>query len=201
MSAPTFSPASAAPIPPYIAGRWYATAPIASPSGLAVATGVVRLYAFQVRAQITISTLMARVATVGLGSFQLAIYGNDVATGRPSGAVLARTGDMSSLALATVTGDITGADITLQPGLVYWGATNVDASSAAAVFQTLNLNNAGSTGLFGALTPDTASPATTTALVTLTTPMAYNTWSTMTGATFTEVAGSTGAAHIWLKAA
>lgn len=201
MGSPVFSPASAAPIPPYIAGRFYASAPIASPSGLAVATDIVRLYAFQVRAQITVSDLMARVATVGLGSFQLAIYGNNVATGRPSGAVIARTGDMSSLALATVTGSITGGSVVLQPGLVYWGATNVDATSGAAVFQTLNLNNAGSTSLFGATTADIASPATTTALVTLTTPMAYNTWSTMTGATFTEVAGSTGAAHIWLKAA
>ena len=186
--------------PAYIANRWYATGPVAAASGLAVATDTVRLYPFRIRTRITISTLMARVVTPGAGSFQLAIYANDAATGRPAGAVLARTGDILSTSAATVTADITGDNVVLQPGF-YWGATNVDATSATALFQTLNANNAEATSIFGALTPDTASPSSSTALCTLTTPMAYNTWSTMTGATFTEVGGITGAAHIWLKAA
>ena len=201
MSTPVFTPASPAPVPPYIAGRYYPTGIGATQGGLAVATDIVRLYAFTVRAPITISTLLARVTTVGLGSFQLAIYANNLATGRPTGAVLARTDGMLTTALAAVEADITGADVTLYPG-VYWGATNVDATSGTAVFQSLNSNNAESTALFGALTPTTATGSATTCLVTLTTPMAYNTWNTMTGATFTEVAGgNTGAAHIWLKAA
>jgi hypothetical protein len=201
MGAPVFSPASAVPVPPYIADRWFPTAPATvTASGTAAATGLVRLYPFLLRARITVSTLMARVTVVGLGSFQLAIYANNTATGRPTGTVLARTGDMSSTALAAVTGDITDADVVLEAGM-YWGATNVDASSASAVFMANGSNVAAVTDLFGALLPETASPSVSHAMVTLTTPMAYNTWSTMTGATFTEVAGLTGAAHIWLKAA
>jgi hypothetical protein len=200
MSAPVFSPASPVPVPQFIADRWYPTGPVATSTGAALATGLVRLYAFQLRARIKISTLMARVVTVGLGSFQLAIYAHDATTGRPTGAVLARTGDMSSTVAAAVTGDITGADVVLEAG-VYWAATNVDATSAVTVFQTLNQNNAESTALFGALLPDTASLNGACALVTLTTPMAYDTWSTMTGATFTEGAGPPGAAFVWVKAA
>jgi hypothetical protein len=201
MSIPQFHPASPVPVPPYIAGRWYPTGIGATNAGLAVATAVVRLYAFTIRAPITVSTLLTRVSVVGLGSFQLAIYANNTATGRPTGAVLARTGDMSSTVATAVTGDITGADVTLYPG-IYWAATNVDATSATTTFQTLNSNNSESTTLFGAATPTTATGSTTTSLVTLTTPMAYNTWDTMTGATFTEVAGgNTGAAFIWLLAA
>jgi hypothetical protein len=201
MGAPVFSPASAAPIPAFIADRWYSTSIMATTSGLAVATDTVRLYAFRLPARITVSTLMARVNTVGLGSFQLAIYANNQATGRPTGTVLARTGDMSSTSLAAVTADITGADVVLEAGLVYWAATNVDATSAVAVFQTPNANNAGGSSLFGVVDPSIASSAAGSTLVTLTTPMAYNTWSSMTSATFTEVGGANGAAHIWLKAA
>lgn len=201
MGAPVFSPASAVPVPPYIADRWYPTTESqAGASGVAAATDVVRLYAFRTRARITVSALMARVNTVGLGSFQLAIYANNAATGRPTGAVLARTGDMSTTSLAVVTADITGADVVLEAG-VYWAATNVDATSASAVFQTLSVNNAAAVAPTGAIDPTIASSAAGTSLLTLTTPMAYNTWSSMTSATFTEVAGLTGAAHIWLKAA
>ena len=201
MGAPVFSPASAVPILPYIANRWYPTsATQAAASGLAAATGLVRLYAFQTRAAITVSSLMARVTIVGGGSFQLAIYGNNAATGRPTGSVIARTGDMLSTSAVVVTADITGADVVLPAG-TYWGATNVDASSAAAVFQTLSANNAAAISPFGAVDPDLAASAAGAALITLTTPMAYNTWSSMTSATFTEVGGLTGAAHIWLKAA
>jgi hypothetical protein len=187
-------------IPPYIAGRFYSTSVMATSSGIAAATGVVRLYPFQLPRSITVSALMARVNTVGLGSFQLAIYANDSTKGRPVGDVLARTGDISSTSLAAVTADITGADVVLEPG-IYWGAVNVDATTAVATFQTLNANNAGTVALFGAIDAATAASGAGSSLVTLTTPMAYNTWSSMTPAVFTEVGGANGAAHIWLKAA
>lgn len=201
MGLPDFTPASAVPVPPFIVDHWYPTGLLATTNGVAAATDLVRLYAFRLPARMTVSTLMTRVNTVGAGSFQLAIYANNPATGRPTGAVLGRTGDMSSTSLAVVTADITGADVVLEAGLVYWAATNVDATSATAVFQTLNANNAGATAIFGVVDPLVASSGAGATLVTLTTPMAYNTWSSMTSATFTEVGGTTGAAHIWLKAA
>jgi hypothetical protein len=181
-------------------GRWFGTGVAVTSNGVAAAANTVRLYPFQLRARITVSTLAVRVATVGLGSFQLAIYANDTATGRPAGAVLARTGNMSTLVADVVEGDITGDDVVLEAGL-YWAATNVDGTSATTVFQTLGQNMVATTALVGAATSASASTSTSTTLVTLTTPMTFNTWSTMTGATFTEVTGFTGAAHIWLKAA
>lgn len=186
--------------PAYVADRWYPTGFQATTGSVAAATGLVRLYAFTVRRPVTISTLLTRVITTGAGSFQLAIYANDAATMRPTGTVLARTGDMLSTSAAPVSADITGDNVELSPG-VYWAAVNVDATSATAVFQGLQLANTMPTGLVGALTEATATGSSTTALLTLTTPMAYNTWSTMTGATFTEVVGASGIAHIWFKAA
>jgi hypothetical protein len=158
------------------------------------------MYPFLLSSQMTLESLTARVITVGLGSFQLAIYANDRATMRPTGTVLARTADMSSTSLAVVSANVVGGNVVLPPG-IYWAATNVDATSATAVFQALNLNLSEVTAIAGALTAATASSTASTALVTLTTPMAYDTWSTMTGASFTEIAGHTPAAFIWLKAA
>lgn len=200
MSLPAFTP-SVSPLPaPFIADRFYPTGAMVSSNGLAAATDVVRLYPFELRGQITLAALMARVIVVGAGSFQLAIYGNNPATMRPTGAVLARTADMSSTSLATATANVTGGNVVLPAG-VYWAACNVDATSASAAFQAINFNQSVVTGIMGALTADTAASSASATLTTLTTPMAYNTWSTMTGATFTEFAGTTNAAHIWLKAA
>jgi hypothetical protein len=186
--------------PPFIADRFYPTGAMVTSTSAAAASGLVRMYPFILRKQMTLAAMMARVQTVGLGSFQLAIYANDSTTMRPTGTVLARTGDMSTLALATVTANVVGGNVVLPAG-IYWACSNVDATSAVAVFQAINLNQAVQTGITGALTADTASSAATATTVTFTTPMAYNTWSTMTGATFTEVAGTVSAAHIWLKAA
>lgn len=200
MAAPFFTPASPVPPPPYLADRFYGTGPMVTSNSAAAASGLVRMYPFELRAQMTVAALMTRVQTVGLGSFQLAIYANNPATMRPTGAVLARTGDMSTTSLATVTANITGGNVVLPAG-VYWACTNVDATSAVAIFQSINLNQAVVTSIMGALTADTASSSVAQSTVTLTTPMAYNTWSSMTSAVFTEYTGSTTAAHIWLKAA
>jgi hypothetical protein len=200
MSAPAFTP-PVVPSPPYVPSLWYPTAGFVNSGGLATGTGLVRLYPFQLRAPITVSDLGARIVIAGGGSFQLAIYASNPATGRPAGGVLARTADILTTSIATVEADITGANVTLSAGPVYWAATNVDASSTAATFQTPAISTTLVTALAGAVSLATVTVPATGTLLTLTTPMAYNTWSTMTGATFTEVAGFTGAAHIWLKAA
>ena len=200
MSAPVFFPA-VVPVPPYISGRWYPTSALVNAGGAAAAVDTVRLYPFILRQPVTVSDLGTRITTVGGGSFQLAIYGNNPATMRPTGAVLARTAGMLNTSLAVVSADITGANVALSAGVVYWGATNVDASSAAAVFQTPGQSAAGVTDLVGALTLATATGAVSGTMLTLTTPMAYDTWSDITGATFTEVSGAAGASHIFIKAA
>lgn len=199
MGAPVFSPATV-PVTQYIAGRWYSTATTVGAGGLAAATDLVRLYPFFLRAPITVSDLGTRVITVGLGSFQLAIYANNPTTMRPTGTVLARTAGILSTVADVVEADITGANVSLAAGM-YWGATNVDATSATAIFQTTGASLATSSGLMGATTMAFATSGSNATNWSLTTPMAYDTWSTMTGATFTEVSGLTGAAHIFLKAA
>lgn len=186
--------------PAYVAGRWYPmAAATVGGTGVAAASGTARLAPFTLRRSITVSDLGARVTTTGGGSFQIAIYANDPATMRPTGTVLARTGDISSTSLAAVSADITGANVTLPPG-VYWAAVNVDSSSAAAAFTTVGTAFGLSASLVGSATLANVTSAASIVAINLTTPMAYNAWDDMTGATFTEVATGV-SAFIFLKAA
>lgn len=186
--------------PDYVAGRWYPmAAATASSAGVAAASGTLRLVPFTIRRPITVSDLGARVTTVGLGSFQLGLYANDADTMRPTGAVLARTGGILTTSLAAVSGDITGDNVALAPG-VYWAGVNVDATSAAAVFTAINASVSLYGTLMGSATLANVSSAASVTTISLTTPMAYDTWSDITAATFTEVTTAVGAL-MFLKAA
>ena len=171
--------------PLYVAGRWYPVSPVIT-GGVAAASGTVRMCPFVLRQSVTVSDLGARVTIVGGGSFQLAIYANNAATMRPTGAVLARTGDILSTSLAAVSGDITGANVLLTAG-VYWAAVNVDGASAAAAFTGPTTISSFGAGLVGSETIANVAATATSVLLNLTTPLAYNTWSDLTAATFTEV--------------
>jgi hypothetical protein len=171
--------------PAYIVGRWHTVTPVIA-TGAAAASGTVRLCPFVVRQNVTVSDLGARVTATGAGSFQLAIYANDAATMRPTGTVLARTGDILSTSAAAVSGDITGANVALTAG-VYWAAVNVDATSAAAAFSGPSTINLQGSSLVGSTTLANVASAATNGLLNLTTPMAYNSWDDITAATFTEV--------------
>jgi hypothetical protein len=169
-----------APVPAYVAGRWYPMATVtASGAGVAAASGT--------------------VTVVGVGSFQIAVYANNPATMRPTGAVLARTGDILSTSLAAVSGDITGANVALAAG-VYWAAVNVDATSASATFTNPSAGFGLSGSLIGSETLANVSSAAGTVYLGLTTPMAYNSWDDITAATFTEAVTLVGAL-LFLKAA
>jgi hypothetical protein len=189
-----------APVPAYVAGRWYPMATVtASGAGVAAASGTVRLLPFTLRQPMTVSDLGARVTVVGVGSFQIAVYANNPATMRPTGAVLARTGDILSTSLAAVSGDITGANVALAAG-VYWAAVNVDATSASATFTNPSAGFGLSGSLIGSETLANVSSAAGTVYLGLTTPMAYNSWDDITAATFTEAVTLVGAL-LFLKAA
>lgn len=200
---PEFIPASAANLQavaaPYVSGRWYPVAGETIGGGGAAATGTLRMLPFLLRQPVTISDLGARVSTTGAGSFQIGIYANNPATMRPTGTVLARTGDILTTAAAAVSADITGANVFLPAG-IYWSAVNVDATSAAAGFAVTPAISAFAGSIVGSATLASVVASTTNACLTLTTPMAYNSWDDITGATFTESAAAS-AALVFIKAA
>jgi hypothetical protein len=186
--------------PPYIADRWYPMAMATVAAGTATASGSVRLNVFVLRRPMTVSDLGARVTTAATdGLFQLAIYANNPATGRPTGAVLARTAGISTTSTGAISGDITGANVVLPAG-VYWAAVNVDATGATAGFQTTAAGFPFGFSLVGGTALSDTSASATNASLTLTTPMAYDTWSDISGNTFTENNTTIGV-FLFLKAA
>lgn len=176
-------------LPAYISGNWYATDGGGLLLGAAAAADRIRLAPFVVRKTITISQLGGRLATGSAGgNCQLAIYANNAATARPTGNPLAVTGSISVTTTGAISADITGADVTLQPGL-YWSAVIVDTLGASAVF----VGSAPATGLGSIMV---GNPTLAIAIsgnvggANLLVTHTFGTWPDITGATFTYSAST-----------
>jgi hypothetical protein len=100
---------------------------------------------FRLRRRITISDLGI---FIGVGdaakAFALAIYAHSYSTGRPSGTPLAATGDISTTSTNYQSADITGSNVTLDPG-IYWTAIWGNTTTATYACYTTNQLNALST--------------------------------------------------------
>jgi hypothetical protein len=126
-------------LPARLAGNWVAIDGSFSgviANGAFVSSGRIYYSPILITAPITISDLAARVSgSTALGLFALALYAHDNTTMRPTGTPLAATGDMSAATGALVTADITGANVTLQPG-IYWQAVWSNNGAVAFVSQS-----------------------------------------------------------------
>lgn len=81
---------------------------------------------------VTLSDLGARVTTgAASGEIKLAIYAHDTSTGLPTGAPLAETAGIAATAAGAVSADITGANVTLDGGYLYWAAFRSNNSTIA----------------------------------------------------------------------
>lgn len=185
--------------PPYISGNWYPVSEGAfALAGAGLTGGTIRAFPFLIRRSITISDLAAKVTTLhAANNFQLAIYANNPATGRPTGSQLAATGDISSANAVVVSGDIVGANVTLAPGL-YWGMAN--CSSNTIVLLGIHTGHGLMATYQGTSTLASVSGSTSTASIFLTTPVAFGTWGDLSAATWTEVF-TTSTPFLWMKAA
>ncbi|MES2494649.1 MAG: hypothetical protein V4618_00915 [Pseudomonadota bacterium] len=118
--------------PGYVASRWYWGRQASVAGGTNNGANTLRFGTFVVEQAITISDLGTRITVLSAGGkIQLGIYASDPATLLPTGSALAVTGDLATDTAVTVSGDIVGADVTLQPGL-YWSALMVDNGTATA---------------------------------------------------------------------
>lgn len=179
--------------PGYVAGRWYCGLNQQTPGSAARANGSLYATPFFIEQGITISDLAMVVQTLAVGGkIQLGIYASDPATKMPTGAPLAVTGDLSTTLLAAVSGDITGADVALSPGL-YWFGMMVDATAAATV--TVNTQGIGCHGLalIGSttLTDLNQSPSSQKLYFTLT-GLTYGTWPASPGLVVSASGGALG---------
>lgn len=169
--------------PGYVPGRYY----LPGNQGVVVsastgAAGRIFFFLGTVLQRITISQLGARVVTTSAGgSFQLAIYNHNQATGNP-GTLVAATGSG-----VTDTADLVNvsfsANQTIEPGN-YWFGLNCD-NGTATFFSIGGISySAGAT--IGSATAAIVN-STTGQLAGVSVNMAFGTWaSDLTGQTFTE---------------
>ena len=107
--------------PGYISANWYVLneGAFVAANGTALAANTIYYVPIVLPRRVTISDLGCVITSSSAGNLALGIYANDASTGKPSGAVLAATGNISSGSTGAVSADITGSNVTLDAGL-YW---------------------------------------------------------------------------------
>lgn len=173
--------------PGYIVGNWYIPAGVSVlTSGSAGGTNNIRMFPAYIKERITINALGVRISTLfSTGNVQAAIYANNPATGRPTGAVLASTASMSTTSAASVNAAVS---VQLEPGL-YWFATCMD-NATSALLAVSNMMGSGAAATIGSATQ--ANVAGVGSLGGLLVTGTFGTWPSMTSATFSELNNSAG---------
>jgi hypothetical protein len=168
-----------------------------------MSNAVTRLTPLMVRERVTVTELMARVATlsaVGGGNdvFRVGIYASDPVTLKAT-TCLGSVGGLATTATGAISGAL-GASFVLEPGLLYWGAVQVANSTAA--FQAVRADHSPVSAILGDPVAGTASSATALALncVTVTTVGYAAGMTDLTAVTQTAISNS-GNALVWWKAA
>lgn len=167
------------PEPPYASGRYHAFEGESSVgNGSAAAAGTLRLVPYNVRRSVVAASLLVRVSTAAAGgNFQLLVYDSDPATNDPTGAPIYQSANQSTASVASI--EISGVNLTLNPGKVYWIGVQVDTSGATAAFTMHSTANAVMTRLAGQTTA--ANAASVSQLTCITKTGTFNSPPTLTG--------------------
>lgn len=124
---------------PTAATRWFIPETwksITTLNNSALVANTIYLVPFAIYRACTISDLGAAIGTASSGnSVKLAIYATASSGEKPTGTPLAETGDISTTSTGAVSADITGANVTLNPGK-YWAAFWSNNSVAALISGT-----------------------------------------------------------------
>ena len=169
--------------PPYLSTYWYQAGEGTLRTGVTWALGLIRLYSFYLYRPVTITALGAFNGTaVASNNFQLAIYGNNAATNKPTGNPLAVTGNIATDSIASVSAVVTAGSVALAPGIC-WGA--VQTSSALCTFHARDTQNNTSCIVTGSASLADMFGAGQQAGFYLSTPHTFGTWPDMTAAVFT----------------
>jgi hypothetical protein len=177
--------------PGYIAGNWYIPVNSSAAAGIALVIDSIRCLPLVIPQPVTITNLGVRITTLAAaGNLKCAIYANNAATGRPTGAALASTGNISTGTATIVSAAIAETSVTLQPG-VYWQC--VWADNSTVVCRTQTAASGGAPQLIGSATEATVNSASTTAAFTVACAKTYGAWPNMTSESFTEATGTANA--------
>lgn len=172
--------------PGYASGGYYFADGIGVPvSPSAGAANTIYFHPFVLLADVTIDSLLARIATAAAGGlFQMALYAAHATTRLPTGAALYTSSSQSTASLATV--EDTGPSLALKAGL-YWAASNKDTTAASAVFLSVSIAQFRVAQLVPAQTAGGLMTGTGTCLAGYArTSSTFGTWPTLTGSFATD---------------
>lgn len=164
----------------YVVGRWYLPHPTPNLISNSVGTNFLNFTPFRARRRVTISEVGVRVTGTG-GNLQFAFYAGDEATGKPTGGALSNTNDMSMAVATTVTGALL-ANVTLEPGRLYYGAQNQSAGGTTTHYRGC----AAFSGPMGGATFASLFFNTTIMQEGITLAQTYGTWPDVTAASFSN---------------
>jgi hypothetical protein len=168
--------------PGFVAGRHYPLPVVSAPVAVAVAANIIRLVPVWIPLPATIAELGVRVTVaVAATNCQAALYNTHATTRRPT-TLVGATGNLSSAAVAAVSGALAGGNKAVVPGW-YWLGVN---SSGAPTLVGKAVTDYDVAWAMGSATQGSVI-GTTGALMGLTTPATFGTWGDLTAAAFTEV--------------
>lgn len=183
----------------YVAANWinpYLGAQPGASGGLTL--NVMRFVPFFVWRNCTFTDLGGRVTTgVAANNIQLAVYGNNPATMRPTGNPLGATGNIDASAAAMVSASIGATPGTLNAGQIYWGAVNTSSSTIQMMGPTTGSGLIGN--LLGSATLGNLSGGSANLSMILTAAQTFGSWPDVTATSFTETGNSAACAMVFLK--
>lgn len=170
----------------YTANQWYTGVQGVASTGVNPGANSIRLYPIIFKERCTITSIGVFVNTLhASGKVQAAIYANNPTTMLPTGNALVSTGDLSTTSQAAVAASVS---LQVEPGVVYWMATNTDDTTAICV--SFNATTLHHTTLIGAATQAGAVGGSASCRQGLSVAQTFNTWPDITAASFGAIATS-----------
>jgi hypothetical protein len=173
--------------PGYVSGNWYHMVQgVNLAAGAALATNTLRIIPVSFKSRVSVNSLGVRITTLAAaGNIQLALYANNMTTGRPTGTALATTGSISTTLTGPVSATLSAGNTFFEPG-IYWLAVNSDNSTV--VCQAIATSQVAMGWVIGSATQaNITNAATTGALALSVATQTFGTWNDLTSATFTEI--------------
>ena len=178
----------------YSSGGFYIADGVGVPvAGTAGSANTIYFHPFILLGDVTVDSLVARVATAAAsGNFQMALYAAAATTRLPTGAVLYSSASQTTASAATI--EDTGPSLALTSGL-YWAAVNKDTSAATATFLSNSSSGFRTAQRIPSQSAATLMPSNGVTLPGFSKSQTFNTWPTLTGSFATDslaaVAGGT----------
>lgn len=176
----------------YVAGN-YCIPPRTSPaSGTAPGANSLRLFPLvNIGKRVTVSELGARVTTAQASeNFRCGIWAHNQSTGRPTGAVLAETGNISTTSTGNISGAL-GSNLSVEPGDGIRAWIGLVCSHATPAFASILPAAELFASTIGTATIANLLSSSTTLICGLSVPHTFGALPDLTSATFTEVSGTT----------